>query len=353
MHIKLRIKAFVSIGSFIYNYFKWLENPENYAASEVEKFEKLNEAVNYSFHHNGWFTRKMVLEALKGISVFLNEKELNEFVEKYNVDNKNPKSIALILAGNIPMVGFHDVLCVILSGNKALIKVSSQDTLLLTFLLNNAAQLNPGFGDCFEFTQRKMENFDAIIATGSDNSSRYFDYYFGKYPHIIRKNRNSIAIISGQESEENLGKLGDDIFTYYGLGCRNVSKIYVPKNYDLNKIFKAIFPFVWVLDNKKYYNNYEYYQTLYMLNKAELLQNGFINFKEDSGIASPIGVLFYEYYENLNQLLEDLETKKEKIQCVVSEMSEIKNSVKMGETQKPTLTDFADGVDTMLFLKTL
>jgi len=191
-----------------------------------------------------------------------------------------------------------------------------------------------------------------VIATGSNNTARYFDYYFGKYPHIIRQNRNSVAILTGKESSKDLELLGEDIFRYFGLGCRSVSKIFVPKNYDFDKLFKAIYPYKDIINYKKYQNNYDYNKAVYLMSQFKLIENGFLMLKEDRSYASPIASLFYEYYENSDQLTQKLTVEKEAIQCIVGNQA-IENIVPFGETQKPQLWDYADGVDTLDFLQNL
>ena len=250
------------------------------------------------------------------------------------------------MAGNIPLVGFHDFLCVLLSGNNVLAKLSSNDKVLLPYLSNYLIQQEPSLAARIAFTEGKMEGFDAVIATGSNNTSRYFEYYFGKKPNIIRKNRNSIAILTGKESTEELTALGEDIFRYYGLGCRNVSKIYVPKGYDFEPFFNAIFSYKDIVDQHKYANNYDYNKAVYLMSNFKILDNGFLILKEDDGQASPISVLFYAYYDAEETLEQELNAQEEQIQCIVSK----KGGIGFGETQKPKLHDYADGVDTMEFL---
>lgn len=260
----------------------------------------------------------------------------------------------MILAGNIPLVGIHDVLSVLISGNHALIKASSQDNRLIKAVLNRLVAIEPAIAKQFTFVER-LEGFDAVIATGSNNSSRYFEYYFGKVPHIIRKNRNSVAVLTGHETNEQLFSLGADIFSYFGLGCRNVSKIFIPRDYRLATFFEAIEPYHDIIDHHKYNNNYDYNKSIYLVNRNEHLDNGFLLLKEDTGLISPLAVLFYEYYDDMEELSAKLNDQSSNIQCIVSETPLNVNSqpVAFGKSQSPALWDYADGVDTMDFLTKL
>lgn len=254
------------------------------------------------------------------------------------------KSIGLILAGNIPMVGFHDVLSVLLSGHRALIKPASDDRILLPFLLGILAEIEPRFSDAIRLVD-KLENPDAVIATGSNNSARYFEYYFGKYPHIIRKNRTSVAILSGNETDEELVRLGSDIFSYFGLGCRNVSKLYVPKGYVFDRFFKGMEQFGYLMQHNKYMNNYDYHRALFLLNQESFLTNDFLLLREHREVSTPVSVLHYESYANGADLNAGLETVQDQIQCTVGI-----GHLPFGTAQCPGPMDYADGVDTMDFL---
>ena len=249
------------------------------------------------------------------------------------------------------MVGFHDVVCVLAAGHTALIKLSSQDKVLIPYLLDKLIAIEPAFTDRISYVER-LADFDAVIATGSNNSSRYFEYYFGKVPHIIRKNRTSIAIINGDETVEERTQLGADIFSYFGLGCRNVSKIYVPKGYDMAHFFEPIESYNSIIQHHKYLNNYEYNKSIYLVNSDAHLDNGFLLTKPDTGLHSPLAVLFTEEYASKADLEKQLQTIEEKIQCVAS-MSPLNLNnqvVPFGYTQSPRLWDYADGRDVMQFL---
>ncbi len=253
------------------------------------------------------------------------------------------------MAGNIPLVGFHDFLSVLISGHKVLVKQSSNDKQLLPVIAGFLMNIAPEFENRIRFTEERLTDFDAVIATGSNNTAGYFEYYFKGKPNIIRKNRNSVAILTGKESKEELEALGEDVFRYFGLGCRNVSKLYVPKEYDFESFFKAMYPWHTLLNSAKYANNYDYNKAVYLMSEFKLLENGFLILKEDESFGSPIATLFYEEYEDKKELQEKLEQNKENLQCVVG----TKADVDFGQTQHPKLWDYADGVDTLKFLEKL
>ncbi len=341
---KSTLQAFVKLGSFLSAYLAEKHNLDS------DRFKDLQETLVKAQTQNSWFTSSNLDFALKQWASVLTENNLTQWLANYTFkDEKTPKTVAIIMAGNIPLVGFHDFLCVLLSGNNVLAKLSSNDRLLLPFLSNILVEHTPELKNAIQFTEEKLEDFDAVIATGSNNTSRYFEYYFGKYPNIIRKNRNSVAIISEKESKDDLKALGEDIFRYYGLGCRNVSKIYVPKGYNFDVFFESIFSFQDIVNQHKYANNYDYNKAVYLMSNMPLLDNGFLVLKEDESFASPIACLFYEFYENEMTLKKTLEQQKENIQCIVSN-GWLEGGVSFGHTQTPQLTDYADGVDTMSFL---
>jgi hypothetical protein len=301
--------------------------------------------------YNAWFTAENVLKSVKGIGGMLNKADLVAWLDKYEPGDGQPKKAGLILAGNIPLVGFHDVLCVLATGNFALIKASSQDSRLIKYVLELLSAIDPIFAERHLFTER-LEHFDAVIATGSNNTSRYFEYYFGKVPNIIRKNRSSLAVLTGSETTEQLFKLGHDIFDYFGLGCRNVSKLLVPKGYNFNLFFESIEAYNDIINHHKYNNNYFYNKSIYLVNSDKHLDNNFLLLKEDTRLASPLGVMYFEYYDDLSAVESKLNSDAGYIQCVVSAVPlNIKSQlVDFGESQAPKLWDYADGVDTMAFL---
>jgi hypothetical protein len=317
--------------------------------------EELSAIIQDEHHYNAWFTPSSVDHAVKAIGQMLNKQDLLTWLNRYDLNqNKAGKKIGLILAGNIPMVGFHDVLCVLITGNHALIKASTQDARLIKHVLNMLVDIDAGFKEQYDFVER-LENFDAIIATGSNNTSRYFEYYFSKVPNIIRKNRNSVAVLTGNETTEQLHDLGHDIFDYYGLGCRNVSKLLVPKDYDFVPFFEAIESYQPIINHHKYNNNYDYNKSIYLVNRDKHLDNGFLLVKEDERMVSPLAVLFYEEYEDINAVQALLSRESENIQCIVSSapLNVSSQVVDFGKSQQPALWDYADGIDTMDFLTKL
>src|ERR1019366_5111344 len=278
MTIQKRIEAFAALGKFLNQFsekgVKQKDNPLN------EKFyNDFNELIQSVHFHNGWFTEDNVRNAVAEISFSLNKKLLKEWTSIYSEnisENKKSKRVAVIMAGNIPLVGFHDMLCVLVSGNIFIGKLSSDDNLLLPFIAKILIAIEPEFDKYIEFTNGQIKNMDAVIATGSNNTARYFDYYFGKYPNIIRKNRNSVAVIIGEESINDLRLLGKDIFQYFGLGCRNISKLFVPKGYKFDTFYQSIFEYRNIVNNNKYGNNYDYNRTVYLMsNHSSLLDNNF------------------------------------------------------------------------------
>lgn len=315
--------------------------------------EAFQQVVNSAAHTNAWFTEKEVKNALKALANMLNEYDLKHWFKEIKI-NKNPKKIGLILAGNIPLVGFHDVICVLATGNKALIKLSSSDDKLLPALLTQLCVFEPQLQQQIVYLER-LKDFDAVIATGSNNTSRYFDYYFGKVPNIIRKNRNSVAILTGEESTDELKKLGHDILDYFGMGCRSISKIYIPEGYAIKNFFEPIEEFSAIADHFKYNNNYDYNKSIYLINQDEHYDNGFLLLKKDERLSSPLAVLYYENYSSLNDVKQKLQALNNQLQCVVSksELTAEEPTIGFGESQKPKLWDYADKVNTIDFLNGL
>ncbi len=315
-------------------------------------FSEMNEKIDQAIHYNGWFTRENIVYSLQQWSEALTEENLKLWLSKYDLSKSGGKTVGIVMAGNIPLVGFHDFISVLVSGHSVLVKLSSNDKLLLPVIAAYLMQLDSRYENRIKFTEEKLEDFDAVIATGSDNTARYFEYYFKKRPNIIRKNRNSVAILTGKESRKDLSRLGEDIFRYYGLGCRNVSKLYVSENYDFDDFFKSIYDWNPIINREKYANNYDYNKAVYLMSEFKLLDNGFLMLKEDSSFGSPIATLFYETYKNEEELQNILEENKEKIQCVVKNEPS-KQEVRFGNTQKPRLWDYADDIDTIQFLLNL
>lgn len=352
MLLKQRKEAFIKLGEFL---SQFTENEtlkkENIPYNDIF-FDSFVMQIKRAKESNGWFTDSNVLFSLESWSKALTVGNIEKWLQNYSISKKEPKTVAIIMAGNIPLVGFHDFLSVLISGNKVLAKLSSNDKFFIPLIAKYLEYTEPNFKGLIEFTEDKLDNFQAVIATGSDNTARYFDYYFGKHPNIIRKNRNTIAVLSGDESEEALERMSYDIFQYFGLGCRSISKIFLPKGFDLDRIFKAVFIHKDIINYDRYSNNYEYNKAVYLMSLFDIRENGFLMLKEDQSYSSPISSLFYEYYENLEELKVRLASDSEKIQCVTSDIQEL-NAVPLGSTQKPQLWDYADNVDTLKFLLTI
>ncbi len=304
-------------------------------------------------NHNAWFTPTEVEKAVTSLGNMLNNNDIQKWFESI-VISETPKKVGLVLAGNIPLVGFHDVISVLATGNIAMIKLSSSDDKLLPALLRQLLEIEPALTSKIEYVER-LKGFDAVIATGSNNSSRYFDYYFGNVPNIIRKNRNSVAVITGDETEQDIEKLGHDIFDYFGLGCRNVSKIFVPENYDMKHLFEPLEGFQPIINHFKYNNNYDYNKSIYLVNQVVHFDNGFLLLKEDTGMSSPLAVLYFESYKNLDEVSEKLNAEQEQIQCVVTAapLALTSPALSFGQSQSPKLWDYADNVNTVSFLQSI
>ncbi|MED5354848.1 MAG: acyl-CoA reductase [Bacteroidota bacterium] len=300
---------------------------------------------------NPWFTKENIDLSLKYWSENLTEEKLHTWLSKYEINTKQPKTIAVVMAGNFPLAGFHDFLCVLITGNNLLIKFSNNDEVLLKFIIEYLIEIDSSFKDNINIRESIIKTFDKVIATGSNNTSRYFDYYFKDKPSIIRKNRFSIGILTGKENRNDLEKLSNDIFTFFGLGCRNVSKIFVPKNYNFDKFFKSVYKWRNIINNHKYASNYNYNRAINLIDIQPILENGFLILKESKNNYSPISVLLYEYYNDTNELKGKIELIKDDLQCIVSK-NYYKNEVAFGETQNPTLYDYADNIDTIEFLLT-
>ena len=345
MNLEERIKSFAHLGEFMRNSLN-----DIFVTNVVENDRDrslLHTLIENQHNHNPWFTPENVRRAVTAIAEELTEENLIRWTKAYPglTEQKKPLRVGVIMAGNIPIVGFHDFLSVLITGNNLIAKTSSKDYELIVYISNILCSINPGFRNSIDFTDGTLTNIDVVIATGSDNSSRYFDYYFGKYPNIIRKNRNSIAIIEGDETDDELVSLGTDIFSYFGLGCRNVSKLYFPKGYDFTSMIMHWDIFAGVISHPKYANNYDFNKAVYIVNREVFYDAGHLLLKEDNKISSPVSVLYYEYYESQYAVKQLTELLKEKIQCVVG-----KQYIPFGKAQSPHLWDYADGKDTIEFL---
>jgi hypothetical protein len=336
MNLERRIQAFSKLGNWIKNI-----HPDTFNAWAREAG-----AVN------NWFTSENVRTALDGLATMLNDEKLKEWVSSYKFREVEARKVGVVMAGNIPLVGFHDMLCVLMSGHTMHAKLSSQDSVLMKNIAKVLTDIEPGFSEQILFADR-LNNVDAVIATGSNNSARYFKFYFGKVPNIIRQNRSSAAILTGQESQEQLGLLGRDVLQYFGLGCRNVSKLYVPEGYTFDYFFQSIEYMKTLLQHHKYLNNYDYNKSIFLINKVEHFDNGFLMLRESENMFSPISVLHFERYSGIGDLQARLAKWNDQVQILIGNHDIIPEAVPFGEAQCPTVMDYADGVDTMEFLLNL
>ncbi|MBC8319517.1 MAG: acyl-CoA reductase [Bacteroidetes bacterium] len=349
MSLNNRIQAFASLGELLLEVGKNKEKK----LFQYEILNKLEKTVVEAVHHNGWFIEDNVRYMLTSLGKSLTYANINDWVEPYKQNllyTATPKTIGVVMAGNIPIVGFHDFLCVLISGNKIKAKLSADDNKLLPIIAELLINIEPGFKESISFTVDQLKDFDAIIATGSNNTSRYFDYYFGGYPNIIRKNRAGIAVLTGDETDNDMHNFTEDIFMYYGLGCRNVSHIMVPQGYNFTPFLDACSSNSKVNIHNKYFNNYEYNKAIYLVNRTQHYDSGNMLLTENSSFSSPVSVLHFQHYTNIELVNQQLQLNDHKIQCVVSISKDIKESISPGTSQQPQLWDYADGVDTMNFL---
>ena len=310
-------------------------------------YEQFNSAIQREIFHNGWHTEELVRISLINLAQWLNEDTLENWLASYPYHEKK-KTIAVIMAGNIPLVGFHDFMCVLFSGYSIQIKLSSEDNRLFHFIYEILVKIDARFADKIQIADGKLASFDAVIATGGSASIVHFKSFFSKVPHLFRGNRSSVAILSGKESPEELTLLGKDIFLYFGRGCRNVSHLLLPKGYSLNTIFEQLISYSAVINNKKYGNNYDYHKTIHLMNLEVFLDNNFVLFKESNILHAPIGMINYHYYANSTDIAEYLAKHKEEIQCIVGENHKI-----FGSTQEPKIDEYADNINTMDWLYNL
>jgi len=335
MNLKKRIDLMVRLGEHI-----------------LAGDELLEAWMSRTFHTNRWFTLENQKESIQAIANrFLNRANLERWTAEYVLEPNQPKSVGLILAGNIPMVGFHDVLSTFIAGHQAQVKLSDKDPFVMKYLFDLLIKLDPSAEPYFRVVD-KLKDFKAVIATGSNNTARYFNAYFKHVPNIIRANRTSIAIIDGQETEEDVQALGQDIFRYYGLGCRNVSKLYVPESYDFQFLLEELHSFKSIVLNDKYKNNFDYNYALFEINRTPYINNGCLLLIEDSSLHSRIASLHFEFYKDEKELEHKLDAVKDELQCRVSRTGEGSN-IPFGKAQEPELWDYADGVDTLSFLSSI
>lgn len=338
MNLEERIETFSELGQIL---------RDGLAGKKGRYGEALERLIADQQFRNGWFTPRNVEQALRAIAEVLTTGKLAIWTGRYPEisEQHEPSDVAVVMAGNIPLAGFHDFLSVLITGNRIIAKTSSKDPDLIVFIGDILGEINPSFRDRIKFTDGLLKEFDSVIATGSDNTSRYFEYYFGKYPHIIRKNRNSIAIIQGDETSTELSGLGTDIFSYFGLGCRSISKIYVPEGYDIRSLAESWTEYSDLSEHNKYANNYDYNKAVFIVNRDEFIDTGFLLCRNDSKLSSPVAVLHYEFYKSLSSVYRETEILKDRIQCIAG-----RNFTPFGRAQMPELWDYADGIDTLEFL---
>ncbi len=344
--IKDRIESLAALGTLI-----------NKGIEEIRggKENQLSRIVDKAGLENGWFTKESVVNSIEAIGTWLNVKVLADWSNTYYLSEPaQPKKIAVIMAGNIPLVNFHDFLSVLITGHHFIGKLSSQDKVLLPYLADELIKINDGWKPYIEFTNGMLTEFDGVIATGSNNTSTHFEYYFGKYPNIIRKNRHSIAILTGNETPDELDSLYDDIFKYYGLGCRNVSMLLVPEGYNMADLFKQWEGMKEPIEHHKYKNNYDYYRSIYLLNSTPFFDTGYASFVEVDYLSSPISVINYLKYSDSQYVIDWVEAHKNEIQCIVtSSVIPGVTTVGFGKSQYPGITDYPDNVDIIQFLLAL
>lgn len=334
-----RFEALVKLGIHLKAY-----------SAEDSDFSELQNCIEKAKLANGWFTQGSIESVIESWAFALEKSAIENWLNPYTLPVSNSKKIALILAGNIPMVGFHDLICVWVSGHTAQVKCASKDEFLLPYM-TRFLERETGLSS-FEYVEEPLAEYDAVIATGSNNAARYFEHYFGHCPNLIRKNRNGIAVLDGKETKQDLEGLGSDILQYFGLGCRNVAKVYLPKDYDLNLLFGGLYPYSEVIHHAKYANNYDYNKAVFLMSEHDFLDNGFFIIKQDSSFSAPVACLHYEYYTDLSELKEHLKTQQDFLQCIVSHL-DIAGCIPFGTAQKPSLWDYADQVDTLAFLSDL
>lgn len=351
MTLDERINAFERLGKVLNANDKI---PEEFFTDALSTaLQNFENCIQNEYIHHSWFIPEFIRKAVEGIRGMLEGAKLRRWLAAYPalMQKTTSKRVGVIIAGNIPMVGFHDFLCVLMAGDVFIGKLSSNDKHLLPLLAEVLCVLEPRFKNYILFTEGKLEQIDEIIATGSNNSARYFDYYFAKYPSIIRKHCNSVAILDGTESETELAALVDDICLYFGLGCRSISKVYVPENYDFTPLFVLLDAYKPLFSmHNAFLNNLEYQKTVHLINRIPFLDQGIMMFKEHHSIASAIGIVHYEYYKDIEDVWQSLALQSEVIQCIESRQARGEVGLCFGQSQFPEVWDYANKIDTLTFL---
>jgi Acyl-CoA reductase (LuxC) len=342
-----RLGAFVQVGHVFGLFERSATWPGFSCGLSGDEFTAFEHAIHRAGVVNGWFTPANVQHMLGSLATMLEEHQLRSWLPNPPAP-ATQRSIGIIMAGNIPMVGFHDLLCVVLAGHRARVKLSSQDNVLIPAALELLERFSPGIKEVVTVDDGKLGAVDAIIATGSNNTARYFEHYFRHLPRLLRKGRVSVAVLDESESDTELIALGEDVFRYFGLGCRNVSKLYVPRDFDLDRFFGAIYPWKDIVNHNKYGNNYDYNKAVWLLERIPLVENGFVLVREAEALASPVASIHFERYDDRAAVLLELEARRDGIQCIVGH-----GHIPFGRSQYPAVDDYADGMDTMAFLRSV
>lgn len=345
--------AFDQLSKVMHETVEIYRNPGKIIFTPGSKHDFLSKAIVEAEQKNPWFSRDHILFAMESICRMLAPGKIEKWLmpyQRYLKKETGMKDIGVVMAGNIPMIGFHDFLCVLLAEHRFIGKLSSQDDVLMPAIARLLTGIEPALEGRIEFRTDKLGKIDAVIATGSNNTSRYFEYYFREYPHIIRKNRNSIAVLTGNETEEEMQGIASDIMQYFGLGCRNVSRIFIPEGYELATLTDSFRGYSDYFNHNKYRNNYDYYKAIFMINNISYQDNGFLLLREDDALATPVSVVNYSYYQSIDDVNDWITSNYDKLQCVVCHDHSVQGSIRPGSTQEPALADYADGVDTMAFL---
>lgn len=350
--LEQRLSAFVQLGRVFAHFGKGDAWPGYACGLSQDEFDAFGPSITRAEQANGWFTRENTRHMLRSLGLMLDEQALRPWCAEYGLTDTPAavRTIGMVMAGNVPLVGFHDLLCVLLSGRRARIKLSSQDAVLMPAVIDVLDRFAPGMKQLVAIADGKLGDVDAVIATGSNNTARYFEHYFGNLPRVVRKGRMSVAVLDGHETDEDLRFLAEDVFRYFGLGCRSVSKLYIPRDFNLDRFFGAAYDWKGIIDHHKYANNYDYNRAVWLLEQVPFLENGFVQLKEDAALASPVAALYYERYDDRAAVLASLHEQRDRIQIIVGKGPGL---CPFGNSQFPHPWDYADDVDTMAFLKGL
>jgi len=337
--------SLVQFGKFLRSFLDSDSWPGFQSGVDQREFDNFKSSTEKAESNNAWFSRKMIRLSMESWAKNLSEDNIDKWMSKYDVQSSINKNVLIICAGNLPLVGFHDIVCCILLNINTQVKLSKNDNVLIPAILNVLYLFDSELQDRIKICNEKPDNYNYVIATGSNNSNRYFEYYFGKFPHIFRRNRTSIAVVHSEISDDQLKSLSHDMLQYYGLGCRSVTKLYLPEKFSLDRIYNSVFNYKDLINHNKYMNNYDYNRSIFLMGKKLFFDNGFLILKEDKSLFSPISVVNFEYYSSMETLEKELNVLSNEIQCMVGE-----GGIPFGTAQKPELWDYADGVDTIDFL---